>query len=111
MIKYDLHSHTTHSDGHLTVEELLARAVDKNIDVFAITDHDTVAAIEPAQAFIKRENLPLKLINGVEISTKWESFEIHIVGLNIDTNDSTLHTLLTEQQQKRETRAIEIGHR
>ena len=111
MIKYDLHSHTTHSDGHLTVEELLARAVDKNIDVFAITDHDTVAAIEPAQAFIKRENLPLRLINGVEISTKWESFEIHIVGLNIDTNDSTLHTLLSEQQQKRETRAIEIGHR
>ncbi|WP_350609875.1 PHP domain-containing protein, partial [Pseudoalteromonas sp. 41-MNA-CIBAN-0057] len=46
MIKYDLHSHTTHSDGHLTIEELLARAVDKNIDVFAITDHDTVAAIE-----------------------------------------------------------------
>jgi len=81
LIKYDLHSHTTHSDGHLTVEELLARAVDKNIDVFAITDHDTVAAIEPARAFIKRENLPLKLINGVEISTKWESFEIHIVGL------------------------------
>ncbi|MGO2478544.1 MAG: PHP domain-containing protein, partial [Pseudoalteromonas sp.] len=90
MIKYDLHSHTTHSDGQLTVEQLLLRAVDKNIDVFAITDHDTVAAIKPAKAFIKEEALPLTLISGVEISTKWESFEIHIVGLNVDSEQQSL---------------------
>ncbi|MEL0639176.1 PHP domain-containing protein [Pseudoalteromonas aliena] len=111
MIKYDLHSHTTHSDGQLTVEELLTRAVDKNIDVFAITDHDTVAAIKPAQEFIKTENLPLSLITGVEISTKWESFEIHIVGLNVDIDNFDLTSLLTQQQQKREVRALEIGAR
>ncbi|MBQ4858265.1 PHP domain-containing protein [Pseudoalteromonas sp. MMG007] len=111
MIKYDLHSHTTHSDGQLTVEELLTRAVDKNIDVFAITDHDTVAAIKPAQEFIKTENLPLSLITGVEISTKWESFEIHIVGLNVDIDNFDLTSLLTQQQQKREIRALEIGAR
>ncbi|MBB1370116.1 MULTISPECIES: RNase RNM [unclassified Pseudoalteromonas] len=111
MIKYDLHSHTTHSDGQLSVAELLHRAVDKNIDVFAITDHDTVAAIKPAQHIIDTENLPLLLITGVEISTRWESFEIHIVGLNIDTENSDLTALLLEQQQKRETRALEIGTR
>ena len=111
MIKYDLHSHTTHSDGQLTVEELLTRAVDKNIDVFAITDHDTVAAIKPAQEFIQTENLPLSLISGVEISTKWESFEIHIVGLNVDIDNFDLTSLLTQQQQKREVRALEIGAR
>jgi len=111
LIKYDLHSHTTHSDGQLTVEELLTRAVDKNIDVFAITDHDTVAAIKPAQEFIQTENLPLSLISGVEISTKWESFEIHIVGLNVDIDNFDLTSLLTQQQQKREVRALEIGAR
>ena len=111
LIKYDLHSHTTHSDGHLTVEELLNRAVDKNIDVFAITDHDTVAAIKPAQSFIKSENLPLSLITGTEISTKWESFEIHIVGLNINVDNEELDTLLSAQQQKREERATQIGFR
>jgi len=111
LIKYDLHSHTTHSDGQLTVEELLTRAVDKNIDVFAITDHDTVAAIKPAQEFIKTENLPLSLITGVEISTKWESFEIHIVGLNVDIDNFDLTSLLTQQQKKREVRALEIGAR
>jgi len=111
LIKYDLHSHTTHSDGQLTVEQLLLRAVEKNIDVFAITDHDTTAAIKPAQAYIQSQALPLKLINGVEISTKWESFEIHIVALNVDIDEPTLTNLLTIQQQKRADRAIEIGRR
>ena len=87
------------------------RAVDKNIDVFAITDHDTVAAIKPAQSFIKSENLPLSLITGTEISTKWESFEIHIVGLNINIDNEELDALLTAQQQKREDRATQIGFR
>ncbi len=91
--------------------ELLHRAVDKNIDVFAITDHDTVAAIKPAQHIIETENLPLTLITGVEISTRWESFEIHIVGLNIESDNTALSALLEQQQQKRETRAIEIGQR
>ncbi|MDN3377630.1 MULTISPECIES: PHP domain-containing protein [unclassified Pseudoalteromonas] len=111
MIKYDLHSHTTHSDGQLSVEQLLLRAVEKNIDVFAITDHDTVAAIEPAQAFIKSQQLPLSLIPGVEISTKWESFEIHIVALNVDVQQIELCDLLSQQQQKRAERAKEIGRR
>jgi predicted metal-dependent phosphoesterase TrpH len=111
LIKYDLHSHTTHSDGQLSVEELLLRAVDKNINVFAITDHDTVAAIKPAAHFIKHESLPLSLIAGVEISTKWESFEIHIVGLNIDVDNPHLVALLTAQQHKRNVRAQEIGRR
>jgi 3',5'-nucleoside bisphosphate phosphatase len=111
LIKYDLHSHTTHSDGHLTVAELLHRAVDKNIDVFAITDHDTVAAIKPAQEIINHEKLPLTLITGVEISTRWESFEIHIVGLNIDSENTELGALLLAQQQKRVARAEEIGQR
>ncbi|WP_404340365.1 PHP domain-containing protein [Pseudoalteromonas mariniglutinosa] len=111
MIKYDLHSHTNYSDGQLSVEQLLLRAVEKNIDVFAITDHDTLAAIEPARCLIKEQNLPLTLISGVEVSTKWESFEIHIVGLNVDCDHPALNTLLASQQSKRQQRAIAIGQR
>ena len=111
MIKYDLHSHTTYSDGQLSVEQLLHRAVEKNIDVFAITDHDTLNAIKPARQVIADDNLPLKLIAGVEVSTKWESFEIHIVGLNVDDENDALLSLLQVQQAKREERALEIGRR
>lgn len=111
MIKYDLHSHTTFSDGRLSVPELLERATEKGVDVLAITDHDTTAGIRPAQLYIEEEALSLELVPGVEISTRWESFEIHIVGLNIDPDSNELKNLLLSQQGKREARAKEIGKR
>jgi predicted metal-dependent phosphoesterase TrpH len=111
LIKYDLHSHSTFSDGRLSVDALLERATEKGVDVLALTDHDTVAGIKPAKQFIADRDLNLELVAGVEISTKWESFEIHIVGLSIDTENTHLLNLLTEQQSKRETRAQEIGRR
>ncbi|ALU41617.1 RNase RNM [Pseudoalteromonas rubra] len=111
MIKYDLHSHSTFSDGRLAVGALLERATERGVDVLAITDHDTTAGLAPARAYITDQQLPLSLISGVEISTKWESFEIHIVGLNIDESNNALSTLLASQQQKRRERAKEIGAR
>ncbi|WP_105168006.1 RNase RNM [Pseudoalteromonas sp. T1lg23B] len=111
MIKYDLHSHTTFSDGRLSVAELLERATEKGVDVLAITDHDTTAAILPAQQYITQNSLSLELVAGVEISTKWESFEIHIVGLAVDINHPDLIKLLATQQAKRQARAEEIGRR
>ncbi|RZQ52235.1 phosphatase [Pseudoalteromonas phenolica] len=111
MIKYDLHSHSTFSDGRLSVDALLERATEKGVDVLALTDHDTVSGIEPAKQFIADRDLNLELVAGVEISTKWESFEIHIVGLSIDIENTHLLNLLTEQQGKREARAQEIGRR
>ncbi|WP_125719364.1 RNase RNM [Pseudoalteromonas rubra] len=111
MIKYDLHSHSTFSDGRLAVSDLLERATERGVDVLAITDHDTTAGLAPARDYITDKQLPLSLISGVEISTKWESFEIHIVGLNIDESNDALKNLLASQQQKRCERAKEIGAR
>ena len=42
-LRVDLHSHTKCSDGGLTPQELIERAVNFQIDVLAITDHDTVS--------------------------------------------------------------------
>ena len=39
----DLHSHTVHSDGALTVPELAALAVSRGLDFVAVTDHNTVS--------------------------------------------------------------------
>ncbi|MDP5211516.1 PHP domain-containing protein [Pseudoalteromonas tunicata] len=110
-MKYDLHSHTLFSDGSLTPEQLIDRAIEKKVDVLAITDHDTINALAQSHAYIKDNQLPLTLIDGVEISTKWKNFEIHIVGLNIDVTNPQLLALLAQQQAKRDTRAMEIGAR
>ncbi|WP_171022361.1 PHP domain-containing protein [Thalassotalea litorea] len=110
-MRVDLHSHTQCSDGHLTVHELIERASTYQIDQLAITDHDTVAAVPIAKAYIAEQSLPIRLISGIEISTSWEGFEIHIVGLNFDENHPAIVDLVQQQQNTREHRASQIGER
>ncbi|WP_228445312.1 RNase RNM [Thalassotalea sp. HSM 43] len=105
LIRVDLHSHTTCSDGRLTPAELVERATTFQIEQLAITDHDTVQAFALAQDYIEQKGLKLRLISGIEISTMWQNFEIHIVGLNVDTQHPALTALIEQQQQAREQRA------
>lgn len=111
LVIHDLHSHTTASDGMLTPEALVRRAVDMRVNVLAITDHDTVSGLASARQTISEFNLPLRLISGVEISTLWENHEIHIVGLNIDENDASLCAFLQMQSERRQRRASLIAER
>ncbi|WP_164498049.1 RNase RNM [Pectobacterium versatile] len=108
---YDLHSHTTASDGLLTPTALVSRAVDMRVSVLAITDHDTTAGLDEAQNAIAQQRLPLRLIPGVEISTLWENHEIHIVGLGMDIAHPALTGLLQQQAECRQSRAEQIAAR
>ncbi|HBD8628762.1 TPA: 5'-3' exoribonuclease, partial [Salmonella enterica subsp. enterica] len=108
---YDLHSHTTASDGLLTPETLVHRAVEMRVGTLAITDHDTTAAIPAAREEISRSGLALNLIPGVEISTVWENHEIHIVGLNIDIAHPAMRDFLAQQTQRRQARGRLIAER
>lgn len=106
---YDLHSHSTASDGILSPSELVQRALDKQIDMLALTDHDTVAGISEAKAYAQGK--PIQLISGVEISILWEGKNIHLTALNIDETHPSLLNLLTRQQTLRDQRAVEIGEK
>ncbi|SHH36781.1 RNase RNM [Ferrimonas marina] len=106
-MKIDLHCHTKASDGTLTPELLVGRALNQQVDLLAITDHDTTAGLAPARA--AAEGSSLTLINGVEISTRWESFEIHVVGLDFDPDHPGLQALLAQQAQRRTERAEAIA--
>lgn len=110
-MRIDLHSHTTASDGRLTPHELIDRATGFNLDVLAITDHDTLEGLQPAHEYIADQKLPLKLIDGIEISTVWQNKDIHIVGLNVDRNSPELLALISQQQNHRKERAELIAHR
>jgi len=110
-IIYDLHSHTTASDGLLTPEQLVHRAVEMGIHTLAITDHDTTAGLPAAHQEINRAGLALRLIDGVEISTLWENHEIHIVGLGIDIKHPDMIAFLDGQAQRRMQRAEMIAER
>lgn len=110
-MRIDLHSHTTASDGRLAPNELIERAVSFDLDVLAITDHDTVDGLQPARDYIAQQGYALKLINGIEISTVWQNKDIHIVGLNIDPQSEALNVLIQQQKDHRQGRAELIAHR
>lgn len=105
----DLHSHSTASDGVLTPTELVQRAVEKNIGMLALTDHDTVAGI--AEAKSAAQGQPIELISGVEISILWEGKSIHLAALNIDEQHPAIVELLNRQAELRAARAIQIGEK
>ena len=102
---YDLHSHTNLSDGALTPEELIARALEKGVDVLAITDHDTVDAYREMPASHDGVNV----IPGIEFSTQWENRGIHVLGLNIDLDSDAIRTGVQFQTNARQERARRIG--
>lgn len=108
-MKIDLHSHTYYSDGQLSPEELVMRAHNMQLDALAITDHDTVSAIDEAEAFQAQQSRDLKIIPGIELSTSWHGFDIHILGLNINREDPQFQQRLTEQTQERNRRAQSIA--
>ncbi|KJY93127.1 RNase RNM [Vibrio neptunius] len=110
-MRIDLHSHTTASDGRLPANELIDRALGFDIDVLAITDHDTVDGLEIAHQYVQDNQLPITIINGIEISTVWQNKDIHIVGLNIDPQSAELAQLIEQQKKHREGRAEMIAHR
>ena len=110
-MRIDLHSHSTASDGRLTPAELVRRAVAQRVDVLALTDHDTVAGLPEAAGTIAAENLPLRLIDGIELSTSWDALEIHVVGLHIDASSPALLAAISRQESARQARGVELGHR
>jgi predicted metal-dependent phosphoesterase TrpH len=109
MTCYDLHSHSTVSDGSLSPEHLVARAIDQGVDVLALTDHDGTEGITAAQA--AAQGTKLSLVTGVEISVTWGSSTIHILGLKVDHKNASLQKGLEKIRDYRKERAVKIAER
>ena len=93
-MKADLHIHTTFSDGVFSPEKVVDTALDAGLDAIAITDHDNVLSYEVAKNYIQQNNLPLELVNGVEINTIYKNYEVHILGYFMDNNNSDFQKML-----------------
>lgn len=106
---YDLHAHTTASDGSLSPTALVEHAARCGVHVLAVTDHDATAGLEEAQVAAEMNNI--NLVPGIEISVTWSHQTIHIVGLHIDPNSSVLQRGLEKLHAFRVWRAEEIASR
>jgi predicted metal-dependent phosphoesterase TrpH len=101
-----LHTHSFCSDGSLSPAELVQRATAAGVDVMALTDHDTIAGLEQAQAAAGR--CGMRLVPGVEISASWRSQAIHVLGLWIDPAAVRLRKMLDSQADRRRLRMRRI---
>ncbi len=109
MSSYDLHTHSTASDGSYSPAELVRQAHAAGISHLALSDHDCTNGLAEAQA--EAAVCGLTLIPAVEISTSWHGKSVHIVGLNIDPVSLPLKEGLARLQAMRVTRAEEMGLR
>jgi hypothetical protein len=103
MLDYDLHCHSTVSDGLLAPSDLVARAAGRGVKHLALTDHDDVAGLADAAAAASLHGL--ELISGVEISVSWRNHTVHIVGLRIDPACTLLAEGLRTVRNSRGARA------
>ncbi len=104
----DLHCHTTASDGALRPRDVLRRAAEQRVEMLAITDHDTVEAYSALDA---DSCAGVRIVTGIEFSTRWRGHTIHVVGLGIDLGCRALAAAVARQQSARVERAAVIARR
>ena len=99
----DLHTHTTASDGRLTPRQLISRAEDMGLEAVAITDHDTLDGIAPADEYARRIGMPF--IPGIEISAEYgPAGTMHILGYFVDESAPGFSDTLAFLKQARSKR-------
>ncbi len=108
-IQYDLHTHSTASDGTLPPAELVQAAAAAGVDVMALTDHDTLAGVDEATRMAEKQGM--RLIPGVEVSVSWQGATVHILGLDVNPECEVLQQGLVGLREYRNWRAEEIGRR
>jgi predicted metal-dependent phosphoesterase TrpH len=105
-MRVDLHLHSTASDGIYSPAEVVQIALTNQMDVIALTDHDTVSGIRPAQAAAATTGL--QVLAGVELSSEDEHTDRHILGYLIDVDHTPLQALLSELRDSRANRAARM---
>lgn len=101
---YDLHCHSTASDGVLSPSELVERAALQGVNFLALTDHDDLRGLTEARATAREHGI--ELVDGVEISITWRNSTVHIVGLRVDPTDQLLAFGLQRNRAGRAQRAV-----
>ena len=103
----DLHCHSKFSDGTLSPQQLAARAASVGVDLWALTDHDTIEGVATAQRAAGMYGIAF--LTGVEISITWQDVTVHIVGLGFDPQNEALRAGLEAIRASREPRAREMA--
>ncbi len=93
----DMHTHSIYSDGDLTPDELIKKALKSGINTLSITDHDTLLGLKNITNDINHEGVELiKIVPGIELSAKTDKGRMHILGYDFDINNKVLNDKMDE---------------
>ena len=106
MARIDLHMHSNASDGSFTPEEVARMAAGNGVQVFSLTDHDTLDGLPAAAACASRDGI--RLIAGVELSVSEEGMDVHLLAYGFDEADPALDAAVRRYREGRRERARKI---
>lgn len=99
----DLHLHSTASDGSYPPETVVAMAERNGVRVMALTDHDSIDGIAPAEERARKAGI--RVISGVELSVSESGFDVHLLAYGFDLTDKGLLAALSRYRDSRRERA------
>ncbi|HWW90983.1 MAG TPA: PHP domain-containing protein [Solirubrobacteraceae bacterium] len=109
--RFDLQSHSTHSDGALPAAAVVERAADGGVELLALSDHDTVSGV--SEALAAGERAGVRVVPAVEISAVDDGApagrELHVLGYDIDHTAALLTERLSEFLADRERRTMRMA--
>jgi 3',5'-nucleoside bisphosphate phosphatase len=115
-LRFDLQSHSTHSDGALPAAEVVARAAAAGVELLALSDHDTVSGVSEAVRAGVRAGV--RVVSAIEISAvdageggagSRDGRELHILGYLIDHTDPAFEHTLVGFLADRERRTLRMA--
>jgi predicted metal-dependent phosphoesterase TrpH len=105
----DLHLHSTVSDGRLGPSELVRYAQQQGVTVMALTDHDNTDGVAEAQ--LTGDQVGVRVVPGIELSTDVPGASIHVLGLFLDYQQPRFQETVRRFRQARLTRAQQMVDR
>jgi predicted metal-dependent phosphoesterase TrpH len=91
-MRVDLHIHSTASDSRWSPQRIVEEVLNLGIGLFAIADHDTVAAVPAGEALASAAGVGF--LRNVEVSARLNGRLFHILAFDIDPDDPSLASLL-----------------
>jgi predicted metal-dependent phosphoesterase TrpH len=102
-MRYDLHTHSTVSDGGLDPRDLVRRAAEAGLDGIALTDHDSFGGVDAARA--EGDRIGIDVLTGCEVSASWNGTSVHMLAYFADPEHPRLAEELRWIREDRVVRA------
>ncbi len=99
MPRIDLHAHSNRSDGTFAPAEVVRLASERDLDVVALTDHDTTDGLDEALA--TGAELGVEVVPGIELSAEFDATSVHVLCYWMDPANAGLQGELSRLRDER----------